>query len=106
MSRTGCRRSPRRPAPGSSRSRRQDPCPLRTRQALGGIASTRHRRDTVTSPVPDRPRFALRLSPSALVLVVVNLVPLAGGLFLVWGVLSTLLLFCGVGVVFGAVNVV
>ena len=49
-----------------------------------------HRWGAVTPPVPARP--ALRLSPSALVLVAANLVPLAGVLFFGWTVFATLLL--------------
>jgi len=57
----------------------------------------------VTSPLPDR--LAFRLSPSALVLVAANLVPLAGVLFFGWSVFSTLLLFWVENVIVGAFNV-
>jgi len=57
----------------------------------------------VTSPIPDR--LAFRLSPSALVLVAANLVPLAGVLFFGWSVFSTLLLFWVENVIVGAFNV-
>ena len=57
----------------------------------------------MTPPVPDRlPR---RLSPSALVLVAANLVPLAGVLFFGWSVFATLLLFWVENVIVGAFNV-
>src|SRR5688572_28095383 len=103
MSRTGCRRSPLRWGPWSKRSRRQDPFPRRGRQALGGVPSTRHRSDAMTSLVPDRP--TPRLSPSARVLVAANLVPLAGVLFLDWSVFATLLVFWVENVIVGAFNV-
>ena len=57
----------------------------------------------MTSPLPDR--LAFRLSPSALVLVAANLVPLAGVLFFGWSVFSTLLLFWVENVIVGAFNV-
>src|SRR5437899_11071768 len=47
----------------------------------------------------------LRVSPSALVLVAANLVPLAGVLFFGWSVFSTLLLFWVENVIVGAFNV-
>ena len=62
-----------------------------------------HRWGAVTPPVPARP--ALRLSPSALVLVAANLVPLAGVLFFGWTVFATLLLFWLENVIVGAFNV-
>src|SRR5205823_4388634 len=47
----------------------------------------------------------LRLSPSALVLVAANLVPLAGVLFFGWSVFATLLLFWVENVIVGGFNV-
>jgi uncharacterized protein DUF6498 len=57
----------------------------------------------VTSLVPERP--TLRLSPSALVLVAANLVPLAGVLLFGWTVFATLLLFWVENLIVGAFNV-
>src|SRR5207245_10592179 len=47
----------------------------------------------------------LRLSPSALVLVAANLVPLAGVLFFGWSVFATLLLFWVENVIVGGFNI-
>src|SRR5438552_16780075 len=47
----------------------------------------------------------LRLSPSALVLVAANLVPLAGVLFFGWSVFATLLLFWVEDVIVGVFNI-
>ncbi len=57
----------------------------------------------MTSPVADRP--TLRLTPSALVLVAANLVPLAGVLFFGWTVFATLLLFWVENVIVGGFNI-
>lgn len=57
------------------------------------------------APTPSAGLAALRLSPSALVLVAANLVPLAGVLFFGWSVFATLLLFWVENVIVGAFNV-
>lgn len=57
----------------------------------------------MTSLTADRP--ALRLTPSALVLVAANLVPLAGVLFFGWTVFATLLLFWVENVIVGGFNI-
>ena len=57
----------------------------------------------MTSPTPERP--ILRLTPSALVLVAANLVPLAGVLFFGWTVFATLLLFWVENVIVGGFNI-
>lgn len=57
----------------------------------------------MTSLIADRP--ALRLTPSALVLVAANLVPLAGVLFFGWTVFATLLLFWVENVIVGGFNI-
>ena len=57
------------------------------------------------APTPSTGLAALRLSPSALVLVAANLVPLAGVLFFGWSVFATLLLFWVENVIVGAFNV-
>ena len=57
------------------------------------------------TPTPATTLAGLRLSPSALVLVAANLVPLAGVLFFGWSVFATLLLFWVENVIVGAFNV-
>jgi len=57
----------------------------------------------LTSLIADRP--ALRLTPSALVLVAANLIPLAGVLFFGWTVFATLLLFWVENVIVGGFNI-
>ncbi len=56
-----------------------------------------------TPHAPDRP--ARRVTPSALVLVAANLVPLAGVLFFGWSVFATLLLFWVENVIVGGFNI-
>ncbi len=99
----GCRRSRPPPGRGSSHSHRQDPAAPADRQALGGVQAALHRCGAVTPPIPAR--SPLRLSPSAVVLVAANLVPLAGVLFFGWSVFATLLLFWLENVIVGAFNV-
>ena len=57
------------------------------------------------APPPVTSLAGLRLSPSALVLVAANLVPLAGVLFFGWSVFATLLLFWVENVIVGGFNV-
>jgi len=57
------------------------------------------------TPTPSAAAAGLRLSPSALVLVAANLVPLAGVLFFGWSVFATLLLFWVENVIVGGFNV-
>src|ERR1051325_10696525 len=57
------------------------------------------------APTPATSLAGLRLSPSALVLVAANLVPLAGVLFFGWSVFATLLLFWVENVIVGGFNV-
>ena len=57
------------------------------------------------TPTPSAAAADLRLSPSALVLVAANLVPLAGVLFFGWSVFATLLLFWVENVIVGGFNV-
>jgi len=67
-----------------------------------------HRCGAVTPPDLSRTPSTvagLRLSPSALVLVAANFVPLAGVLFLGWSVFATLLLFWVENVIVGGFNV-
>ena len=71
--------------------------------------ATRHRWGTVTqpnlTPTPSAAVAGLRISPSAVVLVAANLVPLAGVLFFGWSVFATLLLFWVENVIVGGFNV-
>ena len=57
------------------------------------------------TPTPSTAVAGLRLSPSALVLVAANLVPLAGVLFFGWSVFATLLLFWVENVIVGGFNI-
>ena len=57
------------------------------------------------TPTPSAAAAGLRLSPSALVLVAANLVPLAGVVFFGWSVFATLLLFWVENVIVGGFNV-
>src|SRR5438477_2387363 len=57
------------------------------------------------TPTPCAAAAGLRLSPSALVLVAANLVPLAGVLLFGWSVFATLLLFWVENVIVGGFNV-
>jgi hypothetical protein len=57
------------------------------------------------APTPSTAVAGLRLSPSALVLVAANLVPLAGVLFFGWSVFATLLLFWVENVIVGGFNI-
>lgn len=58
---------------------------------------------TATMTVPPRP--TLRLTPSGVVLVAANLVPLAGVLFFGWTVFATLLVFWAENVIVGLLNI-
>lgn len=55
--------------------------------------------------MPPPPRVERRLTPSAVVLVAANLMPLAGVLFFGWSVFATLLLFWVENAIVGAFNV-
>jgi hypothetical protein len=57
------------------------------------------------APTPSASAAGLHLSPSALVLLAANLVPLAGVLFFGWSVFATLLLFWVENVIVGGFNV-
>lgn len=59
----------------------------------------------MTPPTPLTPPAARRVTPSALVLVAANLVPLAGVLFFGWSVFATLLLFWVENVIVGGFNI-
>src|SRR5438128_1777645 len=78
---------------------------LRQRQGLGDPTLELHHSGAMTSPASPAPLAnagpSYRITPTAVVLIAANLVPLAGVLFFGWSVFATLLLFWVENVIVG-----